>query len=372
MEYPQPIRHAKRLHCYVLNDLSLGQDIVKVKHIIETVFHNAAMKYLVIKDGCDINPVEQAWATNLASLSNLHFCVIQKQVPQLPQQPSGGFKLLRPQCVNKNIFTTDNIGDLTYGDPPVQAPPNNVMDFFENFGDEWLAFDIETHDLIPTANNGGKGRDQVQGQFGHQCGIDSSMMEPMRIIQLGWCFGNITANACITKTRLVIQDGVVVSDAAIAKHHITNERIRNERVPVKVVLHEFLHDVLDIVSRGGRICAHQIEFDAGVIALEMERYGFGTKSEMWSQAAFYGFCTLNPSVSKWSCDLFFEHRHGNKSLLGRSSPVGLTDMVMAIIPHEFSKIARHHDAGIDAELTWKLVRELGRRANMFRNHLEAQ
>ena len=372
MEYPQPIRHAKRLHCYLLNDLSLEQDIARVKNIIQTVFHNAAMKYLVIKDGCNINPVEQAWATGLASLSNLHLCVIQTQVPQLPRRSPGGFNLLRPQSVNKNMFTTDNIGDLTYGDPPVQSPSNDVMDFFENFGDEWLAFDIETHDLIPTANNGGKGHDQVQGQFGHQCGINPSMMEPMRIIQLGWCFGNITANTRVTKTRLVLQDGVVISDAAIAKHQITNERIRKDGVPIQVVLHEFLHDVLDIVGRGGRICAHQIEFDAGVIALEMERYGFGSKIEMWSQAACCGFCTLNPSVSKWSCDLFFDHRHGNKSLLGRSSPVGLTDMVMAIIPHEFPKIARHHDAGIDAELTWELVRELSHRVSMFRNHTEAQ
>ena len=369
MEYPQPIRHAKRLYCYVLNDLFLGRDIVRVKYIIDTVFHNAAMKYLVIKYGCDINPVEQAWATELASLSNLHIGVLQTQVPQLSLQSSGGFKLQRPQRVNRNIFTTDNIGGLTYGDPPVQAPPNTVMEFFENFGDEWLAFDIETHDLIPTAYNGGTGRDQAQGQFGHQCGIDSSMMKSMRIIQLGWCFGNITANTSSTKTRLVLQDGVVISDSAIAKHHITNACIRNKGVPVKVVLHEFLQDVLDIVGRGGRICAHQIEFDAGVIGLEMERHGFGTKSELWSQAACCGFCTMNPSVSKWSCDLFFDHRHGNKSVLGRSSPVGLTDMVMAIIPHEFPKIARHHDAGIDAELTWELVRELSHRTNMFRNHV---
>ena len=373
MAYPQPIRDAKFLHCHVLKDLSLANDLGKVKFIISSIFHNAAMKYLVVKESCGDNAIEHSWAAGLAGLPNLHVHVLQKKMPEKPQQQHGRFQLLRgPEPKTGYIFTTENIRDLTYGDPPVQVPCRNVLDFFNDFGDEWLAFDIETHDLIPYPVGNSKVNEQRQGQFGHQCGIDQSMIEPMRIIQLGWCFGRISTNTFVTKSKLVSPDGFTIADDAVAKHHITNELVRNTGAPLKAVLGEFLHDVVEIIGRGGRLCAHQIEFDAGVIALGMERAGFGSKAEMWSQAAADGFCTLNPTVSNWSCDLFFDYRHGTKNLLGRNSPVALIDMVLAIIPHEFIKLAGHHDAGTDAELTWQLVHELSRRANMFSSHIGAQ
>ena len=370
MAYPQPIQDAKFLHCHVLTDLILVNDLDKVKFIIGAIFHNAAMKYLVVKDGCSDDAIEQSWAAGLAGLPNLHVHVLQKKMPKKPQQQHGRFQLLGSELRTGYIFTTENIRDLTYGDPPVQVPCRNVLDFFHEFGDEWLAFGIETHDLIPCPVGNGKVNEQRQGQFGHQCGIDQSTIEPVRIIQLGWCFGRISTNTFVTKTKLVSPDGFMIADDAVAKHHITNELIRNNGAPLET--REFLHDVIEIVGRDGRLCAHQIEFDASVIALEMERVGFGSKAEMWSQAAAAGFCTLNPTVSKWSCELFFDYRHGTKCILGRSSPVALIDMVLAIIPHEFPKITSHHDAGTDAALTWQLVRELSRRASMSRGHIESQ
>lgn len=369
MEYPQPIRHAKLLHCHVLKDLTLADDMDKVKFIISSIFHNAAMKYLVVKDGSDDNMIEQSWAEALSDLPNLHVHVSQKQ---MPRQDQGRFRSFAPRPRESSPFTTENIRDLIFGDPPLQVPPRQVLNFFDDFGDEWLAFDIETNCLIPYLGINSNAREQRQGQFGHQCGISLSMIETMRVIQLGWCFGNLSTNRFVTKTRLVSPDGFIITDDAIAKHHITNELVQNKGVALKTVLLEFLHDVVEILGRGGRLCAHQIEFDAGIIALEMERVGLESKSEMWSQAAAAGFCTLNPTVSKWSCELFFDYRHGTKYILGRSSPVALIDMVLAIIPHEFAKITSHHDAGTDAALTWQLIRELSRRASMFRGHIESQ
>ena len=115
-----------------------------------------------------------------------------------------------------------------------------------------------------------------------------------------------------------------------------------------------------------RICAHQLGFDAGVVALEMARVGFDDYTqELWRNVVEDGFCTMCPTVSKWSCRDYFDHYHGVPNQLGRSSPVGLRDMAMTMVPSETLLINQHHDAEADATLTWKILRELHVRAGIF-------
>ena len=62
---------------------------------------------------------------------------------------------------------------------------------------------------------------------------------------------------------------------------------------------------------------------------------------------------------------------GAHSRLGRGSPVGLRNMVLAVLPHEYLMLEKHHDAGFDAKMTLKLVCEIQRRLEHFEGNNEA-
>ena len=185
------------------------------------------------------------------------------------------------------------------------------------------------------------------------------------MVQLGWCIHNPVGQALSTKIRFVYPTDFEITKAAQSKHLITNEQLRISGKPLRSVLEEFLRDVADVVNMGGAVCAHQIEFDAGIIALEMERAGLASKLDIWAQCVPEGFCTMNHHVSNWSCGTYFD-QVGCGSILGRNAPVGLHDMVLALVPDEYKLLQKHHDAGEDAKMTMKIVRKLQYQLVQFR------
>lgn len=244
------------------------------------------------------------------------------------------------------------------GDGAVPPPSAATLAYFEEPCDLWVAVDIETHELVPPS----KDYFWVTGQYGHSCRIDADAISNLRVVQLGLCVGSFASHGPPRVTRHMVRpDGFSISAQAAAKHNITNNNAEAEGKPLREVLEFMLTEVLAVFQRGGRMCAHQLEFDAGVIAMELRRAGLGDKVDAWSQIASGGFCTMSPMVTKWACAVLFDQT-GNDSFLGRARPVGLKDLVRALLPGSRNLLERHHDAGADAHMDWLVLRELYVRA----------
>ena len=108
------------------------------------------------------------------------------------------------------------------------------------------------------------------------------------MVQLGWCISSSPGQPLVEKTQFVYPTDFEITKCAQSKHRITNEQLRKSGKQLRFVLDEFLRDVADVMNMGGAVCAHQIEFDAGIIALEMERAELASKRDMWEQCVSQG------------------------------------------------------------------------------------
>ncbi len=250
------------------------------------------------------------------------------------------------------------VAALTIDDGALPPPPPATLELFAGECDHWVAVDIETHELVPAS----KDYFWVTGRYGHNCRVDSAALELLRVVHVGWCVGRFSSPDPPRVSQVLVRpEGFEISKAASAKHGITTERADSEGVPLREALEKLLADVLAVAQQGGRLCAHQLEFDCGVIALELHRTGLADKVEAWSEFATDGFCTMCPAVTKWACAKLFDVS-GADSFLGCSRPVGLKDMVRALLPVPAGLLSQHHDAGADARMAWLVLRELFARA----------
>ena len=99
---------------------------------------------------------------------------------------------------------------------------------------------------------------------------DDATLQFARIVQIGW----VTGPACIDaptvhKTYYVEPEGFEVTEKATKFHKISNEILTLSGRPLESVLREFMADVKKVCDNGGKIAAHQIEFDAGIIYEEL-------------------------------------------------------------------------------------------------------
>jgi hypothetical protein len=358
----------------VLRNINVTNNRDRVQHVIQTVFNNIAMKCIVTA-GVETGSVVAEWLAGINALSNLHFH--QRQEEQCfkntvcgagvsesvepPQSSHSKFKLVKPKLDLERYIGTVDVQSLLHGDPPLKVPSESVLYLFEPAFDLWLAFDIETHDWVPKSKHGREG--WIDGKYGHPCRFISDDLQKLRISQLGWVVGRFSNNSYIQKSMIVYPDGFEITSKASFTHGITNDNARCTGKPLQTILLQFLADVDVVFQQGGCVCAHQLEFDAGVIALELDRAGLRNRTEMWEQVASDGFCTMNPTLSKWSSQAYFDQL-GSQYGLGRSGAVGLRDMVLALIPTEVALLSQHHTAGADAALTWKLLRELHNRVRL--------
>ena len=111
-------------------------------------------------------------------------------------------------------------------------------------------------------------------------------------------------------------------------------------------------DVLNCCSHGGRIVAHHLEFDAGVIYEELGRAGLNHLKDPWAKAVRDGVCTMDPDIACWV-----------RSILGigeipRSIPMRLLDMVKGLLTETSELRSKHHSAGNDATMHFLLCRKL--------------
>ena len=297
---------------------------------------------LVTSTPREASPVDH-WLAALRSISNLHFGAA------IGNDKSG------------SIHFDVNIDSLRTGDPPLQQPEPAVLQAVPDLPC-WLAFDVETNDLVPSPPSN---IEWTYGKFGHQCRLGHASLENLRMVQLGWCMQLPNCTDIKSKTYNIIPDGFDITSAAESKHHISKADLQESGRPLRHVLDEFLLDVLAIINVGGAVCAHQLEFDAAIIAVELEEAGLHNKLALWEQTVQDGICTMNPDVSKWSCQIYFDVAAA-PSFAGRANAVGICNMILALLPTEYKCIEQHHDAGVDAQMVCKLVGELQRRLERYR------
>lgn len=205
-----------------------------------------------------------------------------------------------------------------------------------------IGIDIETHGW---PNGDQKGR---IGQFGWYTVNRETLLEFARIVQIGWAIGRVDepASACV-KTAFVQPDGFQITQDATDFHKITQAFAAQDGRPSADALCDFMADVSEAHSRGGRVVAHNLEFDAGVILNELKRCKLYELCEAWRRIAREGFCTMDYEVGRWVLTCCGD-------LVGPETKkhcLGLKDITNKLLQDSDKHLANHHDAGSDAKLT---------------------
>ena len=263
-----------------------------------------------------------------------------------------GFVAVAPPQ-KKTQRTTVKASELVIGVVSAIPPPPAVAALFEPACELWAAIDIETHELVP----GGANSWWREGQFGHMSRLLPAALEELRIVQIGWAVGAFDCQTPVVKSCLVRPDGFAISEAAAMKHGISHELADRDGYPLTKVVLDMLRDVFYVVGRGGRLCCHNLEFDAGILHAEMKRSDFDDHMlGSWHHAVRDGFCSMQPEIGHWVRQ---QMGMGDRE---HKAPIRLRDLVEALIPNSSELLLDHHDAGNDALMHWLVARELSKRA----------
>ena len=178
-----------------------------------------------------------------------------------------------------------------------------------------------------------------------------------------WTSGDFGADTpLITKTLLVRPDGFEITKAAAAIHCITTEHAATNGVELKEALAEVVADSNRVVSKFGRLCAHNLEFDATIVEEEMSRSNFDADARAnFFHAIQGGMCTMDPYLTKWCCE---DHLRAT-DLYGDEKdtlmhPVALGNLVRVLEPDLQETCKPAHDAGADARAACLVLKELHR------------
>ena len=227
------------------------------------------------------------------------------------------------------------------------APPEAVRARFRTGDSLWMGIDIETHCLVPrTADSWWR-----PGQFGLMTRLAKDVLEELRVVQIGWTVGSFDS-VHTTKERLVRPEGFEISDAATDKHGISHGFAATHGKPLAECLRELLHDVSSLKCQGGRVCSHNLEFDAGILLDEMSRCGLADLTGLWTEAVRGGFCSMDPVVGHWV------RRQAGLLDQERKTPMRLEDMMRLLLPDASVLLERHHSAGNDSHMHWLICRKI--------------
>ena len=92
------------------------------------------------------------------------------------------------------------------------------------------------------------------------------------------------------------------------------------------------------------------EFDAGIIAREMERAGMSDALTLFEPIAKNGLCTMDPQIGRWVRESWGED-DDNKMM----NALSLKEMIEKLLPECVGLLANHHAAGVDALLHRRLA-----------------
>ena len=176
---------------------------------------------------------------------------------------------------------------------------------------------------------------------------DEASLTYAHIVQIGWSIGPASSESPATKALYVKPEGFEITPAATKYHHISQQLAEREGVSLTDALQQFMAEVVDAHGKGGRVVAHQIEFDYRVIYEELGRCGLTSLQQTWTEIAKAGYCTMHLLLGRWLVE-----RSGEE--VGpptRQHTLSLDVMLRLLLPEKAATIAKKHDAGADAEMT---------------------
>jgi len=223
-----------------------------------------------------------------------------------------------------------------------------------------FGFDIETHGWPSDIDDQRKGH---IGAFGWYSLAPPALLKYARIVELAWVMGPVASGAPVTKKSARVKpDGFCISSEAFKFHGISNEEAHRGS-DLADVLQEFMEDVISVSVKGARLCAHHLEFDAGIISEELTRCGMEELQKHWMGIATNkGYCTMNPDAGRWIWQC-----------LGRDvGPTttqhvkGLSTLLELLVPErpELRQEKNRHKAIVDAEGTCLIYAALLRHAGL--------
>jgi len=210
---------------------------------------------------------------------------------------------------------------------------------------ELIAVDIETHGW-PMGT-----RKVCTGAFGWQlCDYElSSLLDFSRIVQIAWVVGHVDPNppGKIKKSYYIRPTDFTITPEAYRKHKITQEYALENGRPLAVTLGELMTDIHPARLRGARLCAHHLEFDAGIILRELQRCALPDEAAAWEALAHGGYCTMNADLGGWVLPRLPKEAQ-NEHVGKRFQSV--TTMVEALkVEGSDNFLTHHHDAESDAQ-----------------------
>ena len=144
--------------------------------------------------------------------------------------------------------------------------------------------------------------------------------------------------------------GFIVATKAEKYHGISHERALLIGKPLRDVLQELLVDMRICSEAGGRIAVHHLEFDCGIIAMELKRARLEQHCVEWANFAAKGICTLSPAIGKWVCQCVGRDTGPENKM----NTLRLSDLVDTLLPGH--PLKRHmRTAGADAQMHRLLV-----------------
>ena len=234
--------------------------------------------------------------------------------------------------------------------------PRNIAQRFQGL-DAILAFDIETHDKVKE-----KVSIWTLGKYGCQARVSPHTLHSLRIVQIGWAVGNVGAPIPQTSSRIVKPHDFFITQEGTRIHGISQERAEESGEALEDVLTDFMATVQLWRARGVRLAAHHLEFDAGIIAAEMERSCLFQLRRIWEDLLCDCICTMDPDIASWlrSENGIMDYRDDKP--MSRNIPLGLVDATRLLVPNCEEHCSQHHAADKDSMMTWLVCRELVKRS----------
>ena len=214
--------------------------------------------------------------------------------------------------------------------------------------------DLESHGWPP-----GPSHTRI-GEFGWHLVAEDGLLDFARIVQLGWTKGytDLRQNP-ERKCYLIKPDDFTITSDATKFHKITNAEAVEYGRPLPDVLDEFMADVMAECKSTGQVCAHHLEFDAGIILRELRRVGREDLAAEWALIAKAGHCTMNRDLGGWGLPQV--SKSSQRSEIEKAFLSMKTVAEALQVPDHAKLLAQHHNAGADSEVVFQIFAAVLRR-----------
>ena len=122
-----------------------------------------------------------------------------------------------------------------------------------------------------------------------------------RVVQLGVVVSDAEGNILRSFERCISDVPGGCSAKATKYHGITNEQLAREGIPIAEAMRQFGAELRKLDAAGGKLIAHNLDFDAGILVAELERLGdeFAETTALLCRLAKDGVCTLELAQKKF-------------------------------------------------------------------------